>query len=204
MAGALSVIRSTKSRERIKLECLKPFVPVIKEALKSGWKWSPIVTLIRENNGPALSKKKAETLYQLLKGQCLPDANGEAGEGAPTSREHKDAIHLEQVLLEVTRRTGESIFVRADLSSSARNFGMTRPGVQRALIVLCCIGRIHIIKNQGKPDRATLNPTFISRYSAHRWPDQWSGRKVKPASSMCWRKDIYVYACAALITASSM
>ncbi|KVN17521.1 MULTISPECIES: hypothetical protein [unclassified Burkholderia] len=170
VAGALSAIRSKKSREQIKLERLKPFVPVINEALKSGWKWSPIVTLIRENGGPVLSKKKAETLYQLIKSQCLPDANGKAGEGAPTSREHKEAMHLEQVLCETARRTGERIFVQADLLSSARNFGMTKPGVQRALIVLCSIGRIHIIKNQGKPDWVALNPMFISGYSAHRWP----------------------------------
>lgn len=170
VAGALEAIRSKKLREQIKADRLRPFVPVIKEALNSGWKWSPIVTLIRENGGPALSKKKAEALYQLIKGQCLPDANGKAGEGASTSREHKEAMHLEHFLFEVARRTGESNFVQADLLSSARNFGMTKPGVQRALAVLCSIGRIYIIKNQGQPDRVALNPTFISGYSAHRWP----------------------------------
>lgn len=171
VAAALEAIRSKKSREQIELERLKPFVPVINEALKSGWKWSPIVTLIRENGGPALSKKKTEALYQHIKSQCLSDANDGAGEGAPASREHKEAMHLGRVLFEIASRTGQSIFVQEDLLSSARNFGMTKPGVQRALSALCSIGRIHIIKNQGKPDWVALNPTFILGYSAHRWPD---------------------------------
>jgi hypothetical protein len=81
VAAALEAIRSKKSREQVKIERLLPFVPVIKEALESGWKWSPIVTLIRESGGPSLSKKEAETLYARIKDQCPPDDNGEAGEG---------------------------------------------------------------------------------------------------------------------------
>jgi len=83
VAAALETIRSKKSREQVKIERLLPFVQVIEEALKSGWKWSPIVTLIRETGGPSLSKKEAETLYAQVKDRCLPHDNGEAGEGAP-------------------------------------------------------------------------------------------------------------------------
>ncbi|RQT30490.1 hypothetical protein DF036_24230 [Burkholderia contaminans] len=83
VAAALQAIRSKKSREEVKIERLLPFVPVIKEALESGWKWSPIVTLIRESGGPSLSKKDAEALYEQIKDQCLPDDNGEAGENVP-------------------------------------------------------------------------------------------------------------------------
>ncbi|AIP59859.1 hypothetical protein [Burkholderia pseudomallei] len=85
VAGALSVVRSKKSREQIKIERLKPFVPVINEALKSGWKWSPIVVLIRQRGGPSLSKKEAENLYEQIKDQCVSDDNAKAGEGVPPS-----------------------------------------------------------------------------------------------------------------------
>ncbi|CAJ9727365.1 Uncharacterised protein [Burkholderia pseudomallei] len=85
VAAALEAIRSKKSREQIKVERLLPFVPVINEALESGWKWSPIVTLIRESGGPSLSKKEVETLYAQIKAQCLPDGHGEAGEAVLVS-----------------------------------------------------------------------------------------------------------------------
>jgi 2-oxoglutarate dehydrogenase complex dehydrogenase (E1) component-like enzyme len=71
VAAALEAIRSKKSREQVKIERLLPFVPVIEEALKSNWKWSPIVTLIRENNGPSLSKQEAENLYEQIKSQYV-------------------------------------------------------------------------------------------------------------------------------------
>ena len=83
VAGALEAIRSKKSREQVKIERLLPFVPVITEALDNGWKWSPIVTLIRKSGGPSLSKKDAEDLYAQIKDQCLPGDNGEAGECVP-------------------------------------------------------------------------------------------------------------------------
>ncbi|CAJ2791895.1 hypothetical protein ACRUKS_01625 [Burkholderia pseudomallei] len=85
VAGALSVVRSKKSREQIKIERLTPFVPVIKEALKIGWKWSPIVVLIRQRGGPSLSKKEAEKLFEQIKDQCLSDDNAKAGEGVQPS-----------------------------------------------------------------------------------------------------------------------
>ena len=83
VAAALEAIRSKKSRGQVKIERLLPFVPVIKEALESGWKWSPIVTLIRKSGGPSLSKKDAEALYEQITDRCLPDDNGEAGENVP-------------------------------------------------------------------------------------------------------------------------
>lgn len=83
VAAALKAIRSKKSRGQVKIERLLPFVPVINEALESGWKWSPIVTLIRENGGPSLSKKEAEALYDQIKDQGSPDDSGEAGEVEP-------------------------------------------------------------------------------------------------------------------------
>lgn len=83
VAGALEAIRSKKSREQVKVERLLPFVPAINAALENGWKWSPIVTLIRENGGPSLSKQEAETLYEQIKDQYVPDDDGEAGEGVP-------------------------------------------------------------------------------------------------------------------------
>jgi hypothetical protein len=85
VAGALEAIRSKKSREQIKAERLLPFVPVIKVALDKGWKWSPIVTLIRKSGGPSLSKKDAEDLYEQIKDQCVPDDNCEAGADVPPS-----------------------------------------------------------------------------------------------------------------------
>lgn len=83
VAGALETIRLKKSREQVKIERLLPFVPVINEALENGWKWSPIVTLIRKSGGPSLSKKDAEALYEQIKDQCLPDDNGDTGEHVP-------------------------------------------------------------------------------------------------------------------------
>lgn len=80
VAGALEAIRLKKSREQVKIERLLPFVPVINEALESGWKWSPIVTLIRKSGGPSLSKKDAEALYEQIKDQGLPDDDRRAGE----------------------------------------------------------------------------------------------------------------------------
>jgi hypothetical protein len=85
VAGALEAIRSKKSREQIKIERLLPFVPVINEALDNGWKWSPIVTLIRKSGGPSLSKKDAETLYEQIKHQRLPGNADGAAEDAPVS-----------------------------------------------------------------------------------------------------------------------
>lgn len=69
VAGALQAIRSKKSREQIKLERLSPFLEVIDEALAHGWKWSPILTLIRERGGPSLTRGEAERLYAQLKQQ---------------------------------------------------------------------------------------------------------------------------------------
>lgn len=69
VAGALQTIRSKKSREQIKLERLEPFIEVIDEALAQGWKWSPILTLIRERGGPSLTRGEAERLYAQLRQQ---------------------------------------------------------------------------------------------------------------------------------------
>jgi len=69
VVGALQAIRSKKSREQLKLERLLPFLEVIDEALAHGWKWSPILTLIRERGGPSLTRGEAERLYTQLKQQ---------------------------------------------------------------------------------------------------------------------------------------
>lgn len=81
VAGALEEIRSKKSREQIKVERFRPFVPVIKAALECGWKWSPILRLIRERSGPSLTKKEAEELYKANKPTSMSDPLGaiEAG-----------------------------------------------------------------------------------------------------------------------------
>ncbi len=83
VAAALEAIRSKKSREQVKIEHLLPFVPVIEAALDNGWKWSPIVTLIRKSGGPSLSKKDAESLYEQIKDQRLPGNDDEAGKDEP-------------------------------------------------------------------------------------------------------------------------
>jgi len=67
--GALQAIRSKKSPEQVKAERLLPFLEVIDEALAHGWKWSPILTLIRERGGPSLTRGEAERLYAQLKQQ---------------------------------------------------------------------------------------------------------------------------------------
>lgn len=67
VAGALRTIRSKQSREQIRIERLRPFIPVIDEALANGWSWSPILTLIRQHGGPSLTKKDAEDLYRKSK-----------------------------------------------------------------------------------------------------------------------------------------
>ncbi|WP_131753364.1 hypothetical protein [Burkholderia vietnamiensis] len=77
--GALQVILSKKSREQVKAERLLPFIGVIDEALAHGWKWSPIVTLIRESGGPSLTKGQAEVLYAELKGRVV-DNSSELGQ----------------------------------------------------------------------------------------------------------------------------
>lgn len=69
VAGALQAIRSKKSPEQVKAERLLPFLEVIDEALARGWKWSPILTLIRERGGPSLTRREAERLYAQLKQQ---------------------------------------------------------------------------------------------------------------------------------------
>ncbi|MFP6557771.1 hypothetical protein WJ542_05450 [Paraburkholderia sp. B3] len=76
VVGALQAIRLKKSREQIKSARLHPFVPVIDEALAHGWKWSPIVTLIRESGGPCLTKREAELLYAELKEQVVRNGSG--------------------------------------------------------------------------------------------------------------------------------
>lgn len=73
VAGALQTIRTKKSREQIKAERLMPFVPVIDEALAVGWKWSPIVMLIRESGGPSLTNADARALYAQIKSKGGPD-----------------------------------------------------------------------------------------------------------------------------------
>lgn len=80
VAGALQVIRAKKSREQIKAERLLPFVPVIDEALAVGWKWSPIVVLIRESGGPSMTKADAQALHAQIKGQLSPDDETKVGE----------------------------------------------------------------------------------------------------------------------------
>ncbi|HDR9192140.1 hypothetical protein [Burkholderia vietnamiensis] len=85
VAAALEAIRSKKSREQVKIERLLPFVPVIDEALKSNWKWSPIIALIRQSGGPSLSTKVAQLLYEQIKAQHSPGDNDEGREGAPPS-----------------------------------------------------------------------------------------------------------------------
>ncbi len=70
VAGALQAIRARKSPEQIKAERLLPFIPVIDEALALGWKWSPIVRLIRESGGSSLTKAEAEALYVQIKRQA--------------------------------------------------------------------------------------------------------------------------------------
>jgi len=69
VAGALQAIRSKKSPEQVKAERLLPFLEVIDEALAHGWKWSPILTLIRERGGPSLTRGEAERLYAQIKQQ---------------------------------------------------------------------------------------------------------------------------------------
>lgn len=81
-------------------------------------------------------------------------------------REHQEAMHLERVLFEGARRTGEGMVKLKDLMSFAPNFGMNKAAVQRALIVLCSNDRTRIVKSHGKPDWVALNPTF---FPAYRW-----------------------------------
>ncbi|MFC5431365.1 DUF3987 domain-containing protein [Paraburkholderia denitrificans] len=82
-------------------------------------------------------------------------------------REHTEAAHLEQVMFEAARRSGECMVKLKDLLSYAPNYGMTKAAVQRALIVLCSNDRTRIIKSQGKPDWIALNPMYFPIY---RWP----------------------------------
>jgi len=70
VAGALQAIRAKKSPEQVKAERLLPFLEVIDEALAHGWKWSPILTLIRERGGPSLTRGEAQRLHAQLKGDA--------------------------------------------------------------------------------------------------------------------------------------
>lgn len=83
-------------------------------------------------------------------------------------REHAEAAHLEQVMYEAARRTGEGMARLKDLLSYAPNFGMTKAAVQRALIVLCANDRMRIVKSAGKSDWIALNPMYFPVY---RWTD---------------------------------
>lgn len=82
-------------------------------------------------------------------------------------RAHEEAMHLDLVLLEAARRTGESRVGLDDLLSSAPTFGMTKVEVERALIVLHMNGRIRMVKSPGRLDSVELNPMF---FPLNHWP----------------------------------
>jgi hypothetical protein len=72
VTAALQAVHAKKSREQIRTERFRPFVHVIDAALAADWSWSAIVKLIREHDGPSLTKIEAEALYAQSQNQRVP------------------------------------------------------------------------------------------------------------------------------------